>query len=103
MAKNKKSYPLFSFVLATFFLAAFMLIVYCISFIDVEPIGPQGSMVGLSGLNMRVFKFFGYNDTFYNITEVLGFIAIAVAGGFALLGLYQLVTRKSLKKSIRRC
>ena len=98
MNKNKKLYPSTSFVLFAFFFAVFMLIIYVISFIDVEPVGPQGSLIGLSGLNMRVFKFFGYNSGFYTVTEILGYVAIAVAGGFALLGGYQLITRKSLKK-----
>ena len=41
---------------------------------------------------------FSYNPTIYKITEILGYLALLVVGVYGLIGLYQLIKRKSLKK-----
>lgn len=69
-----------------------------VSFIDVQAIGPENSEVGLAGINGFFRDLFGVNMLWYGITEILGFVALASAGVFALIGAYQLVKRKSLKK-----
>ncbi len=76
----------------------FILILLSVKFINVAPIGPQNSKIGLSNLNNAVKSFFGYSEMWYEITEIMGYMAIAVAGCFGLLGLYQLVKYKSIKK-----
>lgn len=64
---------------------------------DVRPIGPEGSLVGFAGVN-SVFVQTGVNTFWYELTEVLGIVAILVAVCFAAVGLWQLVTRKSLRR-----
>jgi undecaprenyl-diphosphatase len=66
--------------------------------VNVAPTGPAGSVVGLSAINGAVFSALGVSDIWYNVTEILGFLAIGVAFAFALLGLYQLIKRKSILK-----
>ena len=69
-----------------------------IKLVDVASIGPKGSEVGFSSINGWFNNIFSYNSTIYIITEVLGYIALLIIVVFALLGLYQLIKRKSIKK-----
>lgn len=64
--------------------------------VDVQPIGPNGTKVGLAGLNSGL-QALGYNEIWYRISEFLGLISLAVAGGFALLGAWQLFKGRSLR------
>lgn len=86
------------FILSGIAFALFCALILAVKFIDVRAIGPEGSSVGLSEINEAVHNLFGVNLAWYKITDYLGCAAIAVAGCFALLGVYQLVTRKSLAK-----
>ena len=65
---------------------------------DVAPIGPQGTEVGFSHINQHVHALTGVNMNWFESTELLGYAAIGVAALFALVGLVQLISRKSLRK-----
>ena len=80
------------------FVALFAVLIVMIRKVDVEGIGPDGTKIGLSGINKPVADNFAYNETWYKITQYLGYAALAVAGCFAVLGLVQLIQRKSLLK-----
>ena len=67
-----------------------------VAFVDKAPTGPADSVVGLSTLNGKIFSALGVSNTWYEITSKLGYLSIAVALGFALLGVYQLIKRKKL-------
>ena len=66
--------------------------------VDVKDIGPGGSNVGFSTINKYVSDLFDLNMAWYKITEYIGYIAILVAGIYALIGLVELIKRKSIKK-----
>ena len=66
--------------------------------IDVQSIGPNNSSVGLATINKFFINLLGSNMTIYKITEVLGILAILVALTYALVGIFELVDRKSIKK-----
>ena len=80
------------------FLGAFVLWTVLVSFVDIRPIGPNGSRVGFAAMNGFVHGLTGVNLLLYTITDWLGLVPIAVAFGFAVLGLVQWIKRKSLLK-----
>ena len=65
---------------------------------DVQPIGVAASNVGFASINKDVNEFFGAHKTIYTLTEALGYLTWLVVAFFGLLGLSQLVHRKSLLK-----
>lgn len=84
------------FCIALGLLTAFILWTTAISLIDVQPIGPQGSIVGFATLNGFVHNLTGTHMTLYVITDWLGLVPVAFGFGFAALGLAQWIKRKSI-------
>ena len=70
---------------------------YKVKTYDVRAIGPLDSTVGFSHINERVHALTGVNKMWYDITDMLGYAAIALAAVFALIGLVQLIRRRSLR------
>ena len=85
-------------LLPTALWAAFLLFTLLLTCVDVQSIGPQGSAVGFATVNGWAFQLLGVHLLWYHITDWLGVAAIAIAFGFAVVGLYQWVKRKSLRK-----
>lgn len=79
-------------------LAAFALWTVLLRFVDVQPIGPDGSRVGFASINGAFHALTGVHWTLYTLTDWLGLVPIGIAFGFAVLGLVQLLRRKSLLK-----
>lgn len=87
------------FAAAVWLFAAFLLYTAAVLFVDVQKIGPMDSEVGMAGLNLWGVKTVGgFQPLWYAVTEGLGALALAVVGGFALLGLVQLIKGKSFAK-----
>ena len=76
----------------------FIVLIILVKTVNVDDIGPNGTKIGLSGINDGFHRLTGEITILYKITEVFGILALLVAGCFACLGLYQLIKRKSLKK-----
>ena len=87
-----------NFILSGLCGVLFLAWIAVIKSVDVRAIGPNGTSIGLATINKRVHEFFGINDLWYKVTEVLGIVAIAVVLLFALVGLVQLIKRRSLLK-----
>lgn len=90
----KKTYAIITVILFVLF-TAFTL---AVKFIDVQPIGPDGSKVGFASLNEAVLKTTGTNETADTFSDLCIGLAIAVAALFAFTGLLQLIKRKSFLK-----
>ncbi len=69
-----------------------------VMFVDKQPIGPDGTSVGFASINGAVHNVFGYNHAMAAASYAVLFIGFAVVFMFALIGIIQLVKRKSLLK-----
>ena len=85
-----------NFIVAAGLLALFILYTVAIMFVDVQPIGPQGSSVGFAEVNQYFHTLFGVNMLLYSITDWLSIAVLFIMFGFAMVGLVQLIKRKSL-------
>ena len=79
-------------------LILFLLLIVLVRFADVAPIGPAETSIGLSGLNGAVRDAIGEHPFWYAVTELLGYLALLIAAGFALVGGVQWFRRKSFLK-----
>lgn len=77
---------------------AFIILIILVCTYDVAHIGPFGTAVGFSTLNKAVHETFPFAELWYDVSEILGYLPIATAGAFVLLGVYQTIKRKSLLK-----
>ena len=75
-----------------------VILVILIKTVDVAPIGPNGTSIGLSHLNQAIHDAIGINQGIYTITEIGGILAIVVVAVFAIMGLVQWIQRKKLMK-----
>lgn len=85
-------------ILAVCLLAAFALWTLLVRVVDVQAIGPRGSSVGFASVNGFVHELTGVNMLLYTVTDLLGLVPLAAVPGFAALGLWQWIRRKSLLK-----
>ena len=93
LMKNKRN-----FIAAGISGLAVAILVILIRVADVQPIGPEGTSVGLSHLNQFISRLCGVNMIWYEITDWLGIAAILTAFIFALIGFIQMVKRRSVLK-----
>lgn len=66
--------------------------------IDVKAIGPNESLVGFADINKLFHNLIGPNMAIYKITEIIGLIPLLIAFIYVIIGIKQLITRKSLLK-----
>lgn len=78
----------------------FITIIYTIlvKFVDVKKIGPKNSSVGFASLNGWFNDLVGSNMTIYKITEILGYLIFILCAFYGIIGIYQLIKRKNIKK-----
>ncbi len=80
------------------FIITFVIWTILIQTIDVQPVGINGTDIGFAALNTRFFTLTGVNMTLYSITDWLGIIPLLVCMLFGIVGLTQMIKRKSLFK-----
>ena len=91
--RNRKTLAI-GFILLT----AFVLWTLAVRFFDVQAIGANQTTVGFASLNGAFHALSGVHMTLYTVTDWLGLVPIFFAVAFALLGLFQMLRRKSLFK-----
>ncbi len=96
---KKVNFKYLFFALSALCLILFAVLIIALKTVDLGIAGESRTEVGFSSLNGAFFSLIGdRSDLWYTVSELLGYLAIATAGGFALLGLIQLIQRKSLAK-----
>ncbi len=98
MREDQKKKNQRNFIITGALFLAFILYTIAVKVVDVQAVGPENSNIGFATINRAVFIFFGDNPFWYNVTEVTGILALLVAAAFGLLGVAQLVTKKSITK-----
>ena len=78
--------------------AAFALWTVAIRLIDVQNAGPLGAEVGFATINVWFHRLTGVHMLIYTITDWLGLVPIIICMCFGVLGLVQLIHRRSLLK-----
>ncbi|MBQ0133667.1 MAG: phosphatase PAP2 family protein [Clostridiales bacterium] len=91
--KNKKI--LFT---GTALLISFIVWTILVQFIDVQAVGVNGTKIGAAAINTWFHKLTGVHLTVYTITDWLGLVPICICGFFGIVGLRQLIKRKSIFK-----
>ena len=85
-------------IIAAVFLILFLLLIVLVKTVDVAAIGPEGTSIGLSGINGAIHEATGVKMIWSKITNYMGYLSILVVACFAVLGLIQLIRRKSLRE-----
>jgi undecaprenyl-diphosphatase len=98
MERSMNNEKRINYIVTVSLVAASILFTLAVSLIDVGPIGPGGARVGFAFVNQAFFDLVGVRLFWYRLTDWLGLAALAVAFGFAVLGLCQLVARRSLRR-----
>ena len=91
---NKKR----NFLISTILIFLAVVFTIFVKVVDVKPIGVNESSIGVASVNQVIFKTIGVNMIWYHITDWLGLVPVLLAIAYALIGLIQLVKRKSLFK-----
>ena len=66
--------------------------------VDVQPLGQNGTNIGFATWNLWFHQLTGVHMNIYNITDWLGLVPIFVCVMFGIMGLIQLIQRRSLRK-----
>ena len=78
------------------FLALFAVWTVLVQTVDVRPAVQTGKTVGFGAINLRFHQLTGVHMWIYTVTDWLGLVPVVVCLLFGLLGLKQLLQRKSL-------
>ena len=93
MNKQKRN-----FLLSLFFILLAIIFTMLVKVVDVKQIGVNETNIGFATVNKLVFEYIGVNIIWYHITDWLGLIPIFIAMIYALIGVIQLIKRKSIFK-----
>lgn len=96
MEKSNMKKVKVNFLLAGIWLIAFIVLTVLVIAVDVQPIGPMESEIGLASVNGAMLR--SYNPIWDIVSDVSSILALLTAAGFGCLGLWQWISRKSLKK-----
>jgi undecaprenyl-diphosphatase len=87
-----------NFLVSTILILLAIVFTILVKVVDVQLVGANETSIGFAKVNMLVFKSIGVNMAWYHITDWLGLVPIFIAIVYAIIGVIQLVKRKSLFK-----
>ena len=79
-------------------LLGFILWTVLIQLVDVQQVGVNGTSIGFAAVNVWFHQLTGVHLWIYTVTDWLGLVPIIICICFGVLGLIQLIRRKSLMK-----
>lgn len=79
-------------------LLAFILFTLLVRLADVRAVGPMGSEVGFASVNAWFHRLTGVHMVLYAVTDWLGLVPVFICFCFGVLGLIQLIKRRSLRR-----
>ena len=85
-------------IAGTGLLIGFVLWTILIQNVDVQPAGPDGSVIGFAAFNVWFHQMTGVHMLIYTITDWLGLVPVCVCLCFGAAGLIQSIRRRSLLK-----
>ena len=77
-------------------ISAFALWTVLIQCVDVQAVGQNGTKIGLAAFNVWFHQLTGAHMTIYTITDWMGLVPIFVCLCSGMLGMVQLIKRRSL-------
>lgn len=84
--------------LGVIFISLFIVWAFLITTVDVKSVGVNGTDVGFATINTWFHNLTRVNMTLYTITDWLGLVPVFICMIFGVVGLIQLIKRKSLLK-----
>ena len=69
-----------------------------VKIIDIKQVGINQTTIGFATINQLIFNYLGVNMTWYYITDYLGLIPIFITIIYFIIGIIQLIKRKSIFK-----
>ena len=94
MKKNEKN----TLITGMIMLVLFAVWTVLIQTVDVQAVGQNGTDIGFAGLNVWFHKMTGVHMWVYTVTDWLGLVPIFIFMIFGVVGLVQLIKRRSLLK-----
>lgn len=88
----------YSLVWSCVFFILFLALIVLVRAVDVAPVGPADTSIGLSSVNLAVHTGIGMHSSLYKLTQVTGYLAILLAACFAAFGGFQTIQRRSVRK-----
>ena len=88
----------YSLVWSCVFFILFFVLIVLVRAVDVAPVGPADTSVGLSSVNLAVHSGVGMHSALYKLTQITGYLAILLAACFAAFGGFQLIQSRSVRK-----
>ena len=85
-------------ILGILLIMTFAVWTWMIQNVDVQPVGVNGTEIGFATWNLWFHNLTGVHMTIYTITDWLGLVPIAVCILFGIVGLIQMIKRRSLFK-----
>ena len=93
MNKKKRN-----FFISTILILLAVVFTILVKVVDVKQVGVNETNIGFASINQFVFKTIGVNIIWYHITDWLGLAPVFMAIAYSLIGIIQLITRKSIFK-----
>ena len=94
MVEKKKKW----FRISIWLLAIAVIYTVLVKYVDVKAIGPSSTKVGFATMNGWFKDLLGYNKLFYKISKYAGVIPFLFCAYYGLLGVIELIKKKSFKK-----